>query len=549
MARFRVDSIAGLARQMLFAPVDIRAGQVASAETLLHALDIAKAYPLDFVIFRITGYHPKTTVSDLLTGLALQHDLGLLIEQVSESLDQRSDELLEPVLAIDDVTEKFNVTSKTIQRWRRRGLPARRFIFPDGKRRVGFLLSSVERFLSAHGEQVARGANFSQVEDGERERILRCAQRLATRCSCCRNEISRRLGRKFNRSPLTILHTIKKHDDEHPDAAIFPASPAPVSDEERTQIIRGYRRGLALDVLGRRVCRPRSAVYRVLVDERLARLQKRRVKFIDDPLYHQDDAERAIDAIASQRPLAAVPTGEQARVPKGLPPLLQALYREPLLTPTEERGLFLKFNFQKYQFLTARRRLDDRFVKHRDLLAVEAHLRKASETKNRIVRANLRLVVSIARRHLRPGVNLMELVSEGSLTLMRAVDGFDVHKGNRFSTYATLALMKGFARSVPEILSHRRGTSAAPEFLGELADARSTTATDSFINREQLHKLLSHLGTHERAVLHAHFGLGDRTEPATYQQVGRQLGISLRQVRQLEQRALAKMRAAAGINN
>ena len=59
-----------------------------------------------------------------------------------------------PVLAIDDVTQRFNVTSKTIQRWRKRGLPGRRFVFPDGKRRVGFLLSSVERFFNAHREQI-----------------------------------------------------------------------------------------------------------------------------------------------------------------------------------------------------------------------------------------------------------------------------------------------------------------------------------------------------------------------------------------------------------
>ena len=49
----------------------------------------------------------------------------------------------------------------------------------------------------------------------------------------------------------------------------------------------------------------------------------------------------------------------------------------------------------------------------------------------------------------------MELISDGNITLMRAVESFDVHKGNRFSTYATFALMKGFARSVPEMLSGR----------------------------------------------------------------------------------------------
>src|SRR5205814_4124045 len=96
--------------------------------------------------------------TDQLAGLALQHDLGLLIERVSDTLDIATASIPEPVLAIDDVTERFNVTSKTIQRWRRKGLPARRFVFGDGKRRVGFLLSSVERFVDTREDLVERGA-------------------------------------------------------------------------------------------------------------------------------------------------------------------------------------------------------------------------------------------------------------------------------------------------------------------------------------------------------------------------------------------------------
>src|SRR3954453_15209713 len=195
MAEFRIDSIEGLARQMTFTPAETRLAQLASAETLLHAIDPAKAYPLDFVIFRITGYHPKSVAGDLLTGMALQHDLGLLIERLSDTLDVHAAQLAEPVLSIDDVTEKFNVTSKTIQRWRRRGLPARRFLFPDGRRRVGFLLGSVDRFFSSHREQVVRGTNFSQVDSSERDDILRRARRLAEMCHCCTQEIARRIAR------------------------------------------------------------------------------------------------------------------------------------------------------------------------------------------------------------------------------------------------------------------------------------------------------------------------------------------------------------------
>ncbi|MCS7033467.1 MAG: RNA polymerase subunit sigma-70, partial [Phycisphaerae bacterium] len=124
MARYRLENIASLARQMLFAPAEVRLAQITAAENLLLELEPTRGYPIEYVTFRITGYRPKSVSSQLLTGLALQHDLGLLIEQVSESLDSRAADMPEPVLLIDDLTARFNVTSKTIQRWRRRGLPA-----------------------------------------------------------------------------------------------------------------------------------------------------------------------------------------------------------------------------------------------------------------------------------------------------------------------------------------------------------------------------------------------------------------------------------------
>src|SRR4051812_45744062 len=127
MGRYRVDSIARLARQLAFAPIAVRIAQINHAEELLHLLEPSKAYPLEFVIFKITEYRPAdakhhtstNNLEDLIPGLALQHDLGLLIEKTTEGLDMPAAAIAEPVLDIDDVWERFNVTSKTIQRWRK----------------------------------------------------------------------------------------------------------------------------------------------------------------------------------------------------------------------------------------------------------------------------------------------------------------------------------------------------------------------------------------------------------------------------------------------
>jgi len=237
------------------------------------------------------------------------------------------------------------------------------------------------------------------------------------------------------------------------------------------------------------------------------------------------------------------------RFPRDLPPYLQVLYRTPLLTPQRERALFLKFNYHKYQFVTARRRLDPQFARVRDLQRLESFLADATHVKNDIVQANLRLVVSIARKHLRPGLSLMELISDGNITLMRAVEGFDVHRGHRFSTYATLALMKGFARSVPLM---QAGMSCGHQVTGDLRglqnvpDLRSTGLGESQDMREQIGHLFAGLDQREKTVLNAHYGLEQgRTTAATFDELALEMGLSKHRVRQIERAALGKLRALA----
>ncbi len=544
MAKFRLDSIARLTRQMEFAPFEVRSQQIARAEELLHLLDPAKAYPLDFVIYRITDYRPKDGTDELLTGLALQHDLGLLIEQISAGLELRTIGLAEPVLAIEDVCERFNVTSKTIQRWRRKGLPGRRFVFPDGKRRVGFLLSSVEKFLARHSERVA-GANLSQMGDNELAVMVRHARRLAVDCGCTVDMLTRRLARMLDRSPLTVLHTLKRHDQQQPDDAVLPLAAPPITAQEREAIIEAHAAGRPLRDVARGLGRTLAVVHRVVLDRRIRRLAKRKARFYDDALFHQENAERVLDALLRQEELAEEPRREELRVPRELPPYFQDLYRTPLLGKGKERALFLKLNYHKWCFAVARRRLDPELARHRDVRMLEAHLARAGDVKNEITRANLRLVVSVARKHLRNGVALLELVSEGNVTLMRAVESFDVSRGYRFSTYATLALMKGFARAVPQMLSHRCPV-VEHEALEALADARPSSGVDRWVDREQVAELLSRLGQRERDVLSAHFGLDSGTEPSTYEQLGARMGLSKERIRQIERGAIEKLKSIAG---
>ena len=490
VAVYRLDIIESLARQMAFAPTIVRDAQIAAAEDLLLSLDPQKGYDATFIVYRITGYQAKPRAKDLLTGLALQHDLGLLIEQVSDTLAQKTTDRAEPVLMIDDLVARFNVTSKTIQRWRRRGLSARRFVFPDGKRRVGFRLNIVERFLNTHQECAERGANFSQIDSSETGVIFRHARRLLGQ-GCCVDDIARRIARTLNRSPLTIRSTLQKHDAENLPDAILPRANASLTACEQEQVCAAAADGVSLSAIASRMKRNRCDLYSTVLAHRLQRVTARRVKFIDDPLYHGPDAETAITEIGRQAPLESATPPEASRMPGDLPAYLRSLYRFPLLSPARERALFLEFNYRKFCFVTARRRLDPSKMRWRDIVLLERLLARAVAVKNQIVQANLRLVVSVAKKHTRPGLQLIDLVSEGNVTLLRAVESFDAHKGHKFSTYATFALMKGFARAVPQMLYGDRDLLGGDVLL-TTAD-RHSSPLECAASREEVRTLLARL--------------------------------------------------------
>jgi len=122
---------------------------------------------------------------------------------------------------------------------------------------------------------------------------------------------------------------------------------------------------------------------------------------------------------------------------------------------------------------------------------------------------------------------------------MRAVDSFDVHKGFRFSTYSTLALMKGFARSVPLLRS--KALSAIDDVLASVPD-RQDTFTRQLLVRDEVQRLLGKLSAREREIIGLHYGLGE-TQAVGYDELSVRLGLTKQRVRQIEQGAIEKLRA------
>jgi len=207
-------------QQIRFAPRAKKLQQVEAAERLIAEIDSEKTYPYEYVCFRVTGYRPTEPVSSKITGEDLRHDLRLFVEDLSDSADMAANNIGEQVLTVEELAKQFNVSTKTISRWRELGLVSRRLVF-DGRKRVGFLRSSVDRFVKTNQERVARGARFSQLTDEQRQDIIDRARRLAT-AGGGQSEISRRLAKRAGRSVETIRSTIRQFDKQHPELAVFP---------------------------------------------------------------------------------------------------------------------------------------------------------------------------------------------------------------------------------------------------------------------------------------------------------------------------------------
>ncbi|HOI56248.1 MAG TPA: sigma-70 family RNA polymerase sigma factor [Phycisphaerae bacterium] len=543
MPTCKTRAIQDLSQQLAFSPEQVRKKEIDRAEDLVRRIDPAKSYPYDFVCFQITGYRPRTAIVETIKGDQLRTDLVRMIESLSESLTLRVEDAGQTVLGIDDVCTRFNVTSKTVSRWRKAGLVSRKFVFPDGKVRVGFLESSVASFAGVNPSRVESARKFSQLTPEERREIIRRARRLSHYCHCCLYEVSKRIARKMGRAVETVRYTIKKYDETHPDLKLFPNSLEQLNDRDREQMFRAFRRGVGVHTLAKRYCRTRSSVYRIINEMRVEHLLREPTECIYNPEFDAPDAEAKILAEEPQNPGVRTP-----KPPPGLPVYLKALYRTPLLTREQEHHLFRRYNYLKYRAIKLKEKLRRaRSPKSRDIEEVERLLAEANQVKNRLVKANLRLVVNIAKRHIGSVSNFFELVSDGNISLMRAVEKFDYARGFKFSTYASWAVIKNYARTIPEE-NYRmdRFMTGKDELLEAGADQRFSTdegiqELDSGV-KESIEQVLEQLTPREREVIERRFGLGGGPGPQTLEEVGQRFGVTKERVRQIETKALEKLR-------
>ena len=226
-----------------------------------------------------------------------------------------------------------------------------------------------------------------------------------------------------------------------------------------------------------------------------------------------------------------------------------ALY---LLTADEERALFRDMNFLKYRANVLRSRLDPQQPSGTAIDEVSRLLEVAGRIRELLTECNSRLVIANARHVSNSEEQFEELVSEGFTVLLRAVELFDYSRGFRFSTYLTHSVRRHFYRLVQKHARFRKQQpTTGNEILSGVPDREATpeSAMDfSRICNRIMRKGKSNLDNREQLILSCRFGLtGDK--PQTLRQIAEGLGLSKERVRQLQMRAIEKLRSAADALN
>ena|GEM_PF-295324 len=288
----------------------------------------------------------------------------------------------------------------------------------------------------------------------------------------------------------------------------------------------------------RKVCVTRE------LQERAERLWAEEIEFVFSERFEQNDA---MDQILTplQKLCAELKTGSDDDLTDT--GLLQArLYAVPLLSKEQEVILFRGMNYLKYRATLLQGKIDRKSPCIGQLDRIEQKLKDASSLRDYIIQANLRLVVSIAK-NLTDRANAFEdIVSDGYLPLIRAVEIFDIERGNRFSTYATWAIRNFLFRATKKGRKYRKNfVNGADTLALGLSDIRSTLRSQESYHQSIQHVLnevLCSLDQREQQILKRRFGLAPAEMPEKFREIAEDYGVSTERVRQLTIRSLQRMR-------
>ncbi|MEM9082164.1 MAG: sigma-70 family RNA polymerase sigma factor [Planctomycetota bacterium] len=283
-------------------------------------------------------------------------------------------------------------------------------------------------------------------------------------------------------------------------------------------------------------------------------LLENEMDYIDSEEFRKPDAEVTIYAEAPEirkpdaswyHPVMDDLGSSRVRTPKSS--------EQVILTAAEERVIFLQFNYSRHRISEIQKVVwerPDRKPTQEQAEEMLSWYRLSRQLREQIAETNLALVLAMAKRTRMSEVDFADLVSEGNMALLRAIDKFDCGRGFKFSTYACRAILKAFSRQGMKLSKYRQrfptDFDPALEKSNYLETKREEAVSDTASEVKRI-VLENHceLSDIERTVIEHRFRLTEESvegKPMTLEQVGQIIGVTKERVRQIQNKALEKIR-------
>jgi RNA polymerase primary sigma factor len=282
---------------------------------------------------------------------------------------------------------------------------------------------------------------------------------------------------------------------------------------------------------------------------RVTALLEENYAFMDSPIFRQRSLERSLFAFEErdgQEPALPLTSWYQPTRDEAIDETMS--HAPQLMKGAEEKLMFLRFNFCKRRLTQLQKLIKrDGLTRERAEQFLEWH-RRFEHFREYLVRTNLALVLAMAKRTRLGDVDFAEVVSEGNMALIRAVDKFNVDRGFKFSTYACRAILKAFSRTALKASRHR--TRFPVEFEPDMeksdwSDRKRDAVEEDCIDelKQIVDRNLADLSNVEETVIRRRFNWQQHDDsPMTLEEVGQVIGVTKERVRQIQNKALAKIR-------